>query len=114
MGYESRVLVANVHRIKGVEPIAEIIADVKMSKMGYAFPRLFNKPIDFKVYLGNEEVTEDCYGEKLKEGNIKEIIKWLKNAIKTDNYRRMPVLLKLLQAFDSEYWEELHIIHYGY
>ena len=67
------------------------------------------------IYIGNNKITEDCYGEPLKEIPIKDMIKILKSVIKEGTtYRRYSPCLKLLQGFDTEQWEDLVVLHYGY
>lgn len=117
MGYESRVLIVNVHRYyEDKEPIAETIADVKMSKMGLAsgWHELFNNYIDFEVCVDGELTREDKYGEALSECDRDELIAWLEKQIEHDDYRRLPLLLGLIKGIDTNKWEEIHIVHYGY
>lgn len=123
MGYESRIYVVNVSRCKAPKtgedfPICNIIAEMNMSCMVGSFHRLFDKPIDFKIVIcdsrGENETDEDCYGDKIKCGDINDIIVWLENEIKRDNYRRLKPLLGLLKGFNPNEWDELKVLHYGY
>lgn len=116
MGYESRVLIVNVLRDdEDKEPFAELIADVLMSKMGYSgWYELFNNYIDFKVCVDGESTREDKYGDALSECDRDELIAWLEKQIEHDDYRRLPLLLGLIKGIDTNKWEEIHIVHYGY
>lgn len=117
MGYESRVLVVNVHRYPSLDfCYAQIVADVRLSKMGSEFHSLFDKEIDFDIFIDDdEEARVDKYGDTLKEAGLDEILAWLKAEINNSNpHRRIPLLYGTLSSLDPNRWEELHIIHYGY
>ena len=123
MGYESRIYVVNVSRLKAPKTKEEytfcnVIAEMNMSCMVGSFHRLFDKPIDFKVFIcdsrGEIETDKDCYGDKIKYGDINAVITWLEKATTTDNYRRLKPLLGLLKGFDPNEWDELKVLHYGY
>lgn len=116
MGYESKIFIVNVHRFKDNHVYAEIIAIMNMCKMETSFHNLFKTEIDYEIYAedDNHTTSTDRYGEKIKFAPIDNVIKWLKSAIKKDDYRRLKPLLKLLTGFDEEKWDELQVIHYGY
>ena len=121
MGYESRIFI--IDRNERTTPkgdkwvYGEKIAMVNMCKMGYdsGFHELFTKPIDYKIFIDGETETDvDCYGEHLKSATVQTVIDWLEKEIKTDDYRRLPVLLGLLKGFQTDRWSELQVVHYGY
>ena len=131
MGYESKILVVLRHHHKGQigKDYAELLATVNLSKMRYEFVKLFDKDIDFDMYLENTEnpLTEDKYGDTVKYTDLKSVIDYLKNEIKEDGdkpYRRSIMLLNLLRAFKNRKtrWQfhskgdfaKIQIIHYGY
>lgn len=129
MGYESRIIIANVTRfpethfrgkINPALTFAEEIASIKMGCMDSSFLLLFNKEIDYLINKpGTDEQTMvDCYGKCIKSGNINEIIQWLEDKVKDDDYRRLNPLLGLLKGFNTEQWNysenSLEVLHYGY
>lgn len=122
MGYESRVFVVNRSEHKGYGDgksyvYAEKIADIKMSKMYDGFTDLFDKEVDYKLYIdsGNESTKIDKYGDVITCTDCKTVIEYLENLIaKGENYRRIFLLLGLLKGINEEQWEEIQIVHYGY
>lgn len=121
MGYESRIFIMdrNENEAPNGEKYtwAEKIAMVNMCKMGYdnGFHELFTEPIDYKIFIDGETETDvDRYGEHLKSATVQTVIDWLEKEIKTEDYRRLPVLLGLLKGFQTDRWSELQVVHYGY
>ena len=121
MGYESRVFVVNRNEIKhndGTSYVyAEKIADIKMSKMYDGFTSLFNKKVDYELYIdnNNESTQTDAYGDVMTYTDCKTIINYLEKLIADgENYRRLTVLLGLLKGFDEKQWSDIQVVHYGY
>lgn len=118
MGYESRIYVVNVSRWNdGSPPYAEIIGTFNLCKMGYGngWRELFDKPIDYKIYVGpNEETNKDLYGEIMKSGDYDKIVEWLETKGQKGEYRRIAPLLGMLKGFNRSAWRALEIVHYGY
>lgn len=121
MGYESRLFITNVHRRKETNEssawiYAEKIADIRMSCMENSFVCLFNKDIDYKLFIDNDEEDTDTdkYGKHMKSASIPEIMTWLEEAMKRDNYRRLAPLYGLLSGFNLGQWDCLEVVHYGY
>ncbi len=122
MGYESRIIVMNrseLTRPNGGNWVytenwvyAEKIAEMNMCCMGSDFKKLFEKPIDYTIYVNDEKTDEDCYGEHIKYATIDRIVEWLENY--NEDYRRIAPLLGLLKGFDESEWDELQVLHYGY
>lgn len=74
-------------------------------------------PADCYVYAddGNTMITEDCYGEPLREIPLKDTIQIIQEATEQDGYyRRYAPLLGLLKGFKEEDWDKLVVLHYGY
>lgn len=117
MGYESRVFVVNVTRGDRYD-FAEKVAEVDMSKMGYnnGWRELFTREIDYKLFMddGNTEFDEDKYGEHLKAAPVERVLEWLKEYMKKDKYRRLPLLYGLLKGIKEKQWDEIEVVHYGY
>lgn len=130
MGYESRIYVADVH--DGKFKWVEIIACIKMSKMGTAFSYLFKDelpcqfyPIDYSdryvdPQAGNpikaeaDTIETDNYGDAPKCAGIETVIQFLEEMEGTDHYRRATMLLGLLKSIDPSEWDNIKVIHMGY
>lgn len=121
MGYESRIFVVNRSEFEGrngnISVYAEKIADIKMSRMHQGFTDLFNKPVDYELYIdsGDESTSTDKYGDMMKYTDVQTVVDFLGNLIaEGENYRRIFVLLGLLKGIDESQWDEIQIVHYGY
>jgi hypothetical protein len=78
-----------------------------------------SKFTDCGLYLeggGDKQVTEDCYGDKLKEASIETVIKVLRSPeAQAKDYQRLPPLLAMLESFYTT-WPiitNLVVIHFG-
>ena len=121
MGYESRVFVVDRNEIKHNDGTAyvyaEKIADIKMSCMHNGFTNLFNKKVDYELYIdnGDESTQTDKYGEVMSYTDCKTVIDYLEKLMADgENYRRLNLLLGLLKGIDESQWSEIQIVHYGY
>lgn len=121
MGYESRVFVVNRNEIERVNNTnyvyAEEIADIKMSCMPNEFINLFDKKIDYELFIdnGDESTQIDKYGDIMTYTDCETIINYLEELIKSgDNYRRLTLLLGLLKGINEEQWNNIQVVHYGY
>ena len=125
MGYESRVYVVAVSTFEGTRgPVVlpEVIAAVDMCMMGYdnGWRELFKTEINYNFTgfdcVGDDYITEDCYGESLKSCPLSEVVAWLEREMTQSNYRRLRTLYGLLKTFDSPAWagETLEVVHFGY
>ena len=121
MGYESRVFIVNrsEHEYPNGESwiYAEKIADIKMSCMYDGFTNLFNKKVDYELYIDNEDESTniDKYGEVMTYTDCKTVINFLEKLIADgENYRRLTMLLGLLKGINEEQWNEIQVVHYGY
>ena len=121
MGYESRVIIVDrneVERKDGISYVwAETIADVKMSSMYNGFTELFDKEVDYEIFIDNidESTKTDKYGKVMTYTDCKTVINYLEKLITNgENYRRLTVLLGLLRGFNEEEWRDIQVVHYGY
>lgn len=126
MAYESRLFVVNRKKYTLWSPLlrkdiywvyGEKIADIKMRAMrNEEFYALFDKEIDYKLFIDNNEIDtdKDEYGEHLKYAKISAVVAWLEEELTRSNYRRLQPLLGLLRGFDEREWDELQVVHYGY
>jgi hypothetical protein len=66
---------------------------------------------------GDKQVTEDCYGDKLREASIETVIKVPRNPEDDyKNHQRLPPLLAMLESFYTT-WPaitKLAVIHFGH
>lgn len=132
MGYESQLIIGRRTHFADKEgrDFCDKIMTINLCKMGhrnFSNPsRLFNKEIDFNLYMddGNTLYDEDDYGCKCYYAPIKSVIRCLEKLAKENEYyRRTDLALKALKAFKSKDWcwkaadgsySELVVIHYGY
>ena len=121
MGYESRVIIARRFEVGNSYRCTEILAELKLSKMGDGFFQLFDKYIDFEFYApyvdGDIEVRTDKYGDRLRYASFKDVYKWCLANKYRDNYRRMDMLIALMQSIECGWYDEIDefiVIHYGY
>ena len=120
MGYESRVFIVNrseIERKNGIYVYAEKIADIKMSSMYNGFTDLFNKKVDYELYIDDKDnpTQTDKYGDVMTYTDCKTVIGYLEKLIADgENYRRLTLLLGLLKGIDETQWNNIQIVHYGY
>lgn len=116
MSYESRIYIVDVRKVFE-NTYAETLGVIDCSSMKYEFSNLFKTPIDYEIFIDDNTKTDtDCYGEKIKSANIDEVIAWLEEEVKTDDYRRLIPLLYTLKGYKETVnrWTNLQILHYGY
>lgn len=112
MGYESRLYVVR----KSCGDWAEVIAMINLCKVYKASDKMRRYPeTNCFIYVGNEAVTEDAYGERLKEIPLDDAISIIKEAWRTDeDYDRYFIALELLTAFKNSDYKNVVVLHYGY
>lgn len=120
MAYESRIYIINVKEIEfpggSIFHHVENIAGINMRCMEIGFRDIFTEIIKGDLFSldGKELISEDCYGNEVEAAEISTVIEWLENQITKDNYRRLNPLLNLLKGFNTEEWEHLLVVHFGY
>jgi len=123
MGYESRLYVVDKHKDMKNEDLrlvwASVITVYDLSKAGEDFVSKVRAFPDTDCYIyaddGNTRITEDCYGDKLKEIPLNEMIAILAYEIGANSYyRRFKPILGLLMAFNPNDWDNLVVLHYGH
>lgn len=121
MGYESRFYVVDKRNSSYEDNYeyfwAEKIATFDMSCVGnHLISNVKKYPkTDVYIYEGDEEITEDKYGDPLIEIPINDMIDLLEETIdKEEHYRRNMPFLRLLRGFDLSEWNNLVVLHYGY
>lgn len=63
---------------------------------------------------GNTEITEDDYGEALKEVPLEDAIVILEASAERDNYWRYRPCIAFLKAVQEEKQKDVVVLHYGY
>lgn len=119
MGYESKLYVVEKttmsnknHMFYGI-----VVAMFDLSKVYYVSYRIKKYPYTNTVFFsddGDTEITEDRYGERLKEIPLKDMIAILREASANSNYRRYKPALALLESFDDPQWKDIVALHYGH
>ena len=121
MSYESRIF--DVERSEfenrdGTSYVyAEKIADVKMCSMYNGFRDIFDKEVDYELYIdsGEKSTSTDMYGDKMKYTDVQTVIDYLEKLIDSgETYRRLSLLLGMLKGIDTSQWNDIQIVHYGY
>lgn len=120
MGYESKLIVIDKSDIFDSElnmRFGERIATFDLCKVPSVARDVRNYP-DTDTYFyadgGDAQVTEDLYGEPLKEIPIPDMIQILEKAAVSENYRRYAPCIQMLKGFDLAQWKDLVALHYGY
>ena len=121
MSYESRIFVVERNEIENRDGTsyvyAEKIADVKMCSMYNGFKNIFDKEVDYELYIdsGEESTSTDMYGDKMKYTDVQTVIDYLEKLIdRGETYRRLPLLLGMLKGIDTSQWNDIQVVHYGY
>ena len=121
MSYESRIFVVERNEIENRDGTsyvyAEKIADVKMCSMYNGFRDLFDKEVDYELYIdsGEKSTSIDMYGDKMKYTDVQTVIDYLEKLINSgETYRRLSLLLGMLKGIDTSQWNDIQVVHYGY
>lgn len=127
MSYEHRIIIAERHETEGENPYVfafELVRfDLGFMASGEQFKRIFTKPIDFNIYVNNEDPNEtypeeywkeDMYGEHCKSATVETVIDFLEHS--ADDNRRLKLLLSGLRLLRDrkEDYGDIHVVHYGY
>jgi hypothetical protein len=59
------------------------------------------------------ETNEDECGH-IKASDIENVIRWVEERVKTEDYRRFTPLLGLLKGFRAEQWDCLEVLLYSH
>ena len=120
MGYESKLYIGHVSEWFGKEDCKYVIpiVTVDVSCAGNMVYDCFSNRGGYYFGQGNEDIFEDCYGNKLGHCTLEELYNWLIHLEGDDsNYRRFKLLKKVLEGFlgnASQWDEELIVLEYGY
>jgi hypothetical protein len=121
MGYETRIIIVEKcsYRLGNDTKVwAEKIAEFNLCKMDYKGPYMIAlssfRKTDCYFYsgYGETEITEDLYGDELREIPIKPLIQLLKN--EDQDYRRIKPIIKLLEGISETFGPDAVALHYGY
>lgn len=114
MGYESKLIIVDRHVWDSGYAFAEMIAEFRMCCLPWNHREIFKTPIDFDLYVGCEAVRKDCYGEHCKMAKPEVVVDALEKMAREEDYRRYNPIIQMLKGFDSNQWEDLEVVHYGY
>lgn len=131
MGFESRIIVVERTeakpgdggvRIIGTYVFGDELVSIDLCKMGdeevdgKSFRDLFDKEIDFDLFVDGERTRKDKYGDVCKYTDISTVFSWLRESNTGKEYRRAKMLSRLLTALkESEPdYKEVCLVHYGY
>lgn len=136
MGYEVKIYVVRPYNFDGLKEgfhASEIVSMIDLNKFGYcdesnAFLNLFNKEIDFTLYMEDydqnidREVMGDIYEDKygkhmcyLQHDKYESAISYLKTMLKRKNYYDIPrvkILIEMLKQYNGN--DEIYFVHYGH
>lgn len=134
MGYESRLIVGfrnhcDSEQKAGHKDFCQTLMVLELSCVGAEefnnrSNKLFDKEIDFDLYMDDGDTCyyEDKYGDVCHYTSISNVIKFLAEYNKTqDYYRRTDFALKALKSFKKKDWcwkkgkdyGELVVVHYA-
>ena len=116
MGYESKLYVVDKHDWKWCdEKWGEVIASFDLCCVSINFTQYPATDCYIIADDGNTKITEDRYGDPLKEVPIQDVVEMIEKVIETgDYYRRYKPCLDLLKGFNIKNWENLGVLHYGH
>ncbi len=123
MGYELRLYIVQKSTLEGYQDTegmfyGEIISMFNLCKMNYegVFHKACNsmRYTDCYIYSddGHTPIIKDKYDERLREINIKPLIKILEK--ENQEYRRMKPVINLLKGFDINKYHNIMVLVYGY
>ncbi len=120
MGYESTLFVVSKSDqafINNGKYFGEVVASVDLKCCGSEVSVFRDYPeSDCYIYIGNEQIHEDKYGEPLKEIPVDDAIHILQKGVASENsYWRYSVALQLLNGFVlAGVSNNFVVLHYGH
>ena len=122
MGYESKLIV--VEKWDGdYSTFGDTIAELNLLGMPDSFfpiEQTFECEVEKPVFVGHGtngiEISEDCYGKKLRYTTVGKLLKVLYKCESEEHYRRTEMAINLLKTFQNanNYWDNVVVVHYGY
>lgn len=119
MGYESKLVVARPFegpdgKVTGYDTIAVINLGA-MQNAFFAIEETFPNELETEIFLEGSYKIEDCYGEHLRYGNVRSVLRTLHACEAQCHYRRSDMAINLLKSFTTSEWDDdIMVIHYGY
>ena len=119
MGYESKLVVVKKWNFDSTDSFGETIAELNLCGMPNSFfpvSETFENEIEEGkyIYMNNEEVSDDKYGEKIRYTSVEKLLKVLYKCEAEEHYRRTEMAINLLKSFTTNDWEDVVVFHYGY
>ena len=121
MGYESRLYV--VEKCNTTENVngkslkwAEVVAMIDLCKCYPVSDKMRKYPETDAFFYdsADKKVTEDLYGEPLREIPLSDAIQIVGQAMESGYYRRYEPAMGLLKGFNADDWGDLVVLHYGH
>lgn len=121
MGYESKLIVVQKYSFNDTSSFGETILELNLSGMPSGFfpiNETFENEIEAPIFVGRGingiEVTEDCYGKKLRYTSVEKLLNVLYKCEAEEHYRRTELAINTLKSFTTKDWGEIAVVHYGY
>ena len=121
MGYESKLIIVRKYSSLDTNSFGETIAEINLSGMPNEFfpiNQTFENEIEEPVFVGlginGMEISEDCYGKKLRYTSVEKLLKVLYTCEAKEHYRRTEMAINFLKSFLSKDWDDVVVVHYGY
>lgn len=127
MSYEHRIIIAERHESEGKTPYIFAFEfarfDLGWMESGESFKRLFTEPIDFNIFVNNEDPNriypdeywkEDMYGAHCKAASVDSVLNFLEQT--SDTNRRLKLLAACLRQLkeSAHIFGDIKVVHYGY
>lgn len=119
MGYESKLVVARPYhdsneKVTGYDVIAVINLGTMQSNF-FPIEETFPNELETEIFLDGSYKIEDCYGEYLRYGDVRTVLRTLHACEAQSHYRRSDMAINLLKSFTTREWDDdIMVIHYGY
>lgn len=119
MGYESKLVVVKKWNYDSGDSFGETIAELNLCGMPNTFfpiSETFENEIEPNkyIFMNNEEVSDDKYGEKIRYTSVEKLLKVLYKCEAEEHYRRTEMAINLLKTFTSGDWDNIVVFHFGY
>ena len=119
MGYESKIIIVRKGHLTNEDGMryATKLAEFDLGKVYGLSDHIRNRPnTDCYYYAddGNTQITEDRYGERLKEIAVNDLAKMVETAMEYDDYYLYPILFATLKGFERLGEPRIVCLHYGY
>ena len=117
MGYERKLYIVSESSAEGWN-YAEILAMIDLSKTDYDLDKLFTEDATNYIYINDDEVTEDMYGDTIKSALPQDVIESFEEHWERTHYWRYKSALDLIKSImdycDTRDKDSIRVYSYGY